>query len=305
MRAIAAAQYGVVSVGQLREAGVSGATTTRWVTAGRLVRLHRGLYATGHEALTRDGWWNAAVLAGGPGSALTAHAACAVWSVLPVPHGPIDVIPGRRVHRPPPWLRIHRVAMTPEDIVIRRRLPVVPLERAIVDLAEHGSAHEVASALDRSLLLHLLDRRRMDEAVGRAHGRHGLKVLLPAMARLSEHGETFLSLTERRFRDALLEVGLSRPEMNVYIRRRNGRPARPDLFWRDARLIVEIDGPQHEMPYQRELDRQRDAWLIAAGYRVLRFPVALVDHHFDAVVARIVAELRRPGTSVNPVASTP
>lgn len=303
--AVARAQHGVISHEQLREAGITRSTTSRWVKGHRLVRLHRGIYAVGHRSLTRDGWWHASVLAGGPGSAITARAACAIWGALPVDHGPIDIIGARQVRCPPPWLRPHRMPIGMNEITTRRRLPVVSLECAIVDLAEQGSPHDVASALDQALLMKLLDRPRLDECVGKAHGRHGLKVLLPAMERLSEHGETFLSRTERRFRDALLEVGLARPEMNVYIRRRNGRPARPDMYWRDARLIVEIDGPQHEMPYQQERDRARDAWLTAAGYRVLRFSVRQVDHHFDEVLACIIAALRDEPTGVSDSAPTP
>lgn len=296
--AIAAAQHGVITGDQLRDAGVGRSTVSRWAASGRLKLLHRGTYAVGHASLTRDGWWRAAVLTAGAGSLLTSYAACSVWRVMPTHHGPIDVVSGLRMRRPPPWLRVHHTTVSDHEIAVRRGLPVVSLERAIVDLSEHGSAHEVASALDQALLLKLLDRRRMDEAVGRAHGRHGLRILLPAMERLSEHGETFLSRTERRFRDGLLDVGLQRPEMNVYIRRRNGRPARPDLYWREERLIVEIDGPQHEMPYQRERDRIRDAWLTEAGHRVLRFPVAQVDGHFHAVLARLIHELRATGTDV-------
>ena len=290
--ATAAAQHGVISHAQLREAGISPSTLTRWVKAGRLTRLHRGLYALGHRSLTRDGWWNAAVLVGGPGSTLTARAGCTIWSVLPHDHGPIDVIPAGRVADPPPWVRVHRTRLAPHERVIRRGLPVTLLTRAIVDLAEDGSDHEVGTALDQALMRGLLHRRELDAAIAAAHGRHGLKVLLPAVRRLGAHGETILSATERVVRNVLLDLDLPRPAMNVRVNGPGRRTCRPDLLWADQRLIVEVDGPQHELPYQQALDRARDAWLTEAGYRVVRFPVEQVDDHIDAVVARIVHELR-------------
>jgi len=290
--ATAGAQHGVISHAQLRDAGVSPSTLTRWVSAGRVVRLRRGLYALGHRSLTRDGWWNAAVLLGGPGSTLTGRAGCTIWGVLPHDHGPIDVIPGGRVADPPPWVRVHRTGLVPQERVIRRGLPVSLLTRAIVDLAEDGSDHEVGTALDQALMRGLLNRRELDAAIAAAHGRHGLRVLLPAVARLSTHGETILSATERVVRNVLLDLGLPRPAMNVRVNGPGWRTCRPDLLWADQHLIVEVDGPQHELPYQQALDVARDAWLTEAGYRVVRFPVAWVDHRLDAVVARIVHELR-------------
>jgi very-short-patch-repair endonuclease len=41
-----------------------------------------------------------------------------------------------------------------------------------------------------------------------------------------------------------------------------------DFVCQDCKLIVEVDGSQHE---GSEQDRERDAWLTSVGYRVLRF----------------------------------
>jgi very-short-patch-repair endonuclease len=45
---------------------------------------------------------------------------------------------------------------------------------------------------------------------------------------------------------------------------------------RAARLVVEVDGNALERLEAREHDAQRDAWLLRAGYRVLRFANAEV-----------------------------
>jgi very-short-patch-repair endonuclease len=64
-------------------------------------------------------------------------------------------------------------------------------------------------------------------------------------------------------------------------------PVRPDLLWVEERLIVEIDGPEHLEPAHFAADRRRDVDLQLAGYAVLRFTNAEVEHDVGAVVSRI------------------
>ena len=49
---IAGAQYGVITTLQLRALGFSSQTIARLTANGHLHRLHRGVYAVGHTALT-------------------------------------------------------------------------------------------------------------------------------------------------------------------------------------------------------------------------------------------------------------
>jgi hypothetical protein len=53
------------------------------LAAGRLLRVHVGVYAAGHWPCTDDARWIAAVLACGPGAALSHRSAAALWD-LPV-----------------------------------------------------------------------------------------------------------------------------------------------------------------------------------------------------------------------------
>ncbi|MFB9527772.1 endonuclease domain-containing protein [Nonomuraea roseola] len=48
-------------------------------------------------------------------------------------------------------------------------------------------------------------------------------------------------------------------------------PIRPDLLWREARVIVEIDDDSHLRPEKFAADRQRDVRLQRDGFVVLRF----------------------------------
>ena len=66
-----------------------------------------------------------------------------------------------------------------------------------------------------------------------------------------------------------------------------------DFVCFEARVIVEVDGAQHaESPH----DRQRDAWLSAEGFRVLRFWNNQIDQQMDAAADAIwhaLEELKR------------
>ena len=56
-----------------------------------------------------------------------------------------------------------------------------------------------------------------------------------------------------------------------------------------ARLVVEIDGGQHNFDYAAARDRRRDARLEQLGYRTVRFWNNEVSEDIDAVVDTIIA----------------
>ena len=58
---MAAEAYGVLSVHALRACGLDDDAIRRRVAAGRLHRVHAGVYAVGHVGLTQEGRWLAAV----------------------------------------------------------------------------------------------------------------------------------------------------------------------------------------------------------------------------------------------------
>ena len=65
-----------------------------------------------------------------------------------------------------------------------------------------------------------------------------------------------------------------------------------DLLWRDAALVVEIDGYAfHSTRRSFERDRRKDQDLSAAGYRVIRVTWRQLTLEPEAVVALLAAAL--------------
>jgi very-short-patch-repair endonuclease len=67
-----------------------------------------------------------------------------------------------------------------------------------------------------------------------------------------------------------------------------------DFACLSARLVVEVDGPEHE----EESDRRKNDYLETQGFRVVRFSVDEVDESMDDVIDAIYCELESPHPAV-------
>lgn len=76
----------------------------------------------------------------------------------------------------------------------------------------------------------------------------------------------------------------------------SGRRYRLDLAYPRHRLAVEYDGAEHRLQAQARLDLVREADLVAAGWRVLRFDACTVLGRPDRIVADVRAELAARAT---------
>ena len=88
---LASRQHGVIATRQLAALGLARGGVARRAQAGRLHRVHRGVYAVGHPVLTVNGRRMAAVLAAGPSAALSHASAAALWEIRPTSATRIDV----------------------------------------------------------------------------------------------------------------------------------------------------------------------------------------------------------------------
>ena len=86
--------------------------------------------------------------------------------------------------------------------------------------------------------------------------------------------------------EILRNAGRPVPRLN---RRVAGEEA--DLSWLEFRLIVEIDGGQHNFERHAGVDQIRDDKLTRSGFRVLRFWNSDVDQNLAGVLQTIDVEL--------------
>jgi very-short-patch-repair endonuclease len=105
-------------------------------------------------------------------------------------------------------------------------------------------------------------------------------------AHLPELAQTF-SVLEERFLALVDEAGLPLPEVNAHV---NGMTV--DCLWRDARLVVELDGHEtHDRHAAIEADRRREMRLRQLGFRVIRYTWQQVTQTPEPVVAELRREL--------------
>ena len=271
--AVASRQDGVISHPELVDLGLTAEQIRRRVETGRLIRLHRGVYAVGHTALTTRAKARAAVMACGPRAVLSHQSAAALFGFRPEWHGaPHVTVPTTRRHK---GIVSHRSALAPEDVVTRRGIRMTTPARTLVDLADVLPERQLQTAINEAEVQRLTTRAEVIETRARTPGRRGARRLTKLLAeptRLtrSELERDFLALTE--------SSNLPTPETNTRI---EGLEA--DFAWRDKRLIVEVDGfTYHGTRQAFERDRERDARLQAQGWRVVRFTYRQVQRRSEA-----------------------
>ena len=96
---IAAEAHGLVTHGQMVDAGVT-LGEIRWrLGTGALLREHPGVYRVGHRAPSVEARYLAAVLACGEGAVLSGRAAGWLWGLLkgPAPAAEVTALTERRV----------------------------------------------------------------------------------------------------------------------------------------------------------------------------------------------------------------
>jgi hypothetical protein len=265
---LAGRQHGVVATRQLSALGLARGGVAARARAGRLHRVHRGVYAVGHTVLTVNGRRMAAVLAAGPGAVLSHASAAALWDIRPTSATRIDVSvrsAGGRAKRP--GLRIHRTpTLQTDEITAHQGIRVTSPARTLLDLASSLPRRALERALDEAEIRDLYDRRAL-EAVALAHaGEHGARALAEALA---QDGDPVL--TDSELEEIMLglcdEQQLERPTPRAWV-----AGLRVDFLFAASRLVVETDGYRyHRTRRAFERDRERDAILARAGYRTLRF----------------------------------
>ena len=291
-------EWGVLSLHELRECGLSRSAVAVRVRNGRLHPMHRTVYAVGHANPPVEGRFLAAVKACGPGAVLSHLSAAALWGLVRWDHRHPEVTVigrGTRVHH---GLRVHRTRMLePPDITRQRGIPVTSVARTLLDVASILDYEPFRRVVRHAQALQLVGVRQLTEALARLGPRRGTS----KVARIAATGP---APTRSELEDALLDLllrgGLAHPDVNVALVLA-GRRVVPDFRWPGQRLVVEADGAAwHDNKVAREDDAERQALLEAHGERVVRVT-------WDQVIARpgqTLSRLRAAGAPSAPCVSS-
>ncbi len=150
-----------------------------------------------------------------------------------------------------------------------RLLSVTAPARALIDVAAEGDDADLTRVLAQGHVAGLISDVELEAAMARCPRRTGVGRAKRLLGAERERGLT-RSEAERLLFSLVRRAGLPRPETNVRV-----EGFEVDFLWRDARLVLEVDGYAfHRHRAAFETDPRRDQALMAGGYRVIRVTLA-------------------------------
>jgi very-short-patch-repair endonuclease len=261
-------QHGHITRGQLRGLGANDMLIARWCRAGRLSRVHAGVYAVGYRRVEPVAIAMAAVLACGAGAVLSHESAAALYGWRRWPRVPeVTAIQQRRRV----GIRSHTTRSLPgADVTRQLGVPVTRPERTI---------REIESRLTRKQFTRMVkdawQQRRLDKA---------------AVTRLLGYSaEPTRSEFEEAFRRFCRRFGLPKALTLAPV---HGHEV--DALFVAQRLVIELDGWEfHADRVAFASDRDRDADLLDFGYETVRITWERLHETPEREAARLKRILAR------------
>ena len=256
--------------------------------------VYPGVYGPGDIGLTARERAQAAWLWSRRGAVVAGNSAAALLGAKWVdPALDADLIHGNR--HAPPGIAVHTETLLPGEVVDLGGMRVTGSARTAFDVGRWTSARlHAVQRLDA--LANATDVKATDiEAVIAEHrGARGL-VRLRAVLPLVDGGAE--SPQETRTRLVLIDAGLPAPETQIIAVDEYGDfVARIDMGYRDLRVGIEYDGPQHWTdPKQRDRDIDRHTALLDLGWTIIRVSSELLRYRQGTLIGRVVAAIRAAG----------
>ncbi len=258
---------------------------------GRWQELLPGVYLTVTGTPTRDQRDLAALLYAGPGGTLTGQAALARHRMRRRPDVVDVLIPATRHRQSTGFVVIHRTRRLPPHVCyegpIQFALParaVADAVRGLRDLADVRAI--VASAVQsrRCTIAQLEDELRD----GPTHWSALLR------AALFEVNQGARSGPEAALFRLLKRARLPKPALNPRLYAGDELIARPDAWWPEFGLVVEVDSREwHLLPADWEATMRRRTRMSAFGIMVLHFSPRQIRDEPEEVVAAIRDAMER------------
>lgn len=286
LAALAEKQYGVVSHRQLEVLGYSIAAIQRAVSAGRLHRVDRGVFAVGHPAVPPHGIGLAAVLGAGDGAVLSHESAAWLWGLLPSFPRPPHVTVPQRGH-PKASARIHHsTILETDDLAVYEEIPTTAVPRTHLDLAATVNTWLLTSAIERAERRGLLDIVATEVLLKRC-GRHRGRRKLSTAIQIYRAPIFSRARSERLLRALIQDAGLPIPVFNTFV-----AGYEVDAYWEAARFAVEVDGwDAHRTRSAFERDPVRHEDLLLAGITCIRVTARRIEREPHAVATRLAQHL--------------
>jgi hypothetical protein len=258
---LAEEQHGRITHEQLIDAGVDRSRIKRWVADGRLVRVYLGVYALGHRAPSMYADYMAAVLACGPGAALSHRAAAFLARLLrgttpPPPEVTVPTMAGRRR----PGIILHRVTqLDPGDVVEVEGIRTTIVPRTLLDLAASTDPEQLTRMCHEAWVHHRTRPEHLDACIARNPHKPGA-----AKLRRAQRADVTLSDLESGFLRLLRAHGVPCPRTNID---RDGDKV--DCHWPQHGLTVELHSYRFHasrQAFERDLARRRRSSHVAYSY---------------------------------------
>ncbi|HWI21700.1 MAG TPA: hypothetical protein VNT22_03695 [Baekduia sp.] len=232
----------------------------------QLVPRHRGVYFVGAGPGLWESELQAALLAAGPGSAVSHRAAAQLWGFLDGP-APVEVSAMRSRGRLTGVI-VHRPRSLADDTVEHKGLQTTTVARTLVDLCSSLTGSHVERLFREAQVQRLVTSTELAEVLQRSYGRRGISKLRYLVR---DEARPTRSQLEQRFVKLVVDAGLPAPRTNEHLRI-GGRVRELDAHWPEVKLAVELDSwTIHGLREQFESDRERDVDFIVDGWRVARF----------------------------------
>ncbi len=293
-----ATQHGAVGTLQALRY-LSKATIAHLVGSGRWNRPHRGVLIA-HNGPLSDGQrlWVAALAAGAGRPALLAGPpAQASRGLKGFPSDRVHVLvaAGRHPVKPPAGGVVHRTTQVTMDDLCLSQQPCTAVARSVVDAVSWARSDDEA----RTVVAMVVQPRMttvdaMGSVLDRLPRAKRRRLVLAAAADADGGAQSLGELHAIRL---IRRAGLPVPTSQQVRTDAAGRRRFIDLYWRQYRLLVEIDGIHHTDAQQAWDDAQRQNDLWVRGERILRFPAWVVRERPAAFIATLRRGLEAAGWS--------
>lgn len=293
---LAARRYGLFTLQQATDAGLTRNMLTRRVRDGLIERREPGVYAFASAPKT---WHQSALVAAWAERGYASHrTAAALWQFDGFRPGIVEVLTERWRRRPNRSVRVHETRLLlPVDVDEVDGIPVTSRARTLVDLGAVVPASRVEEAFDGALNRKQVSPEVVWECVERLDnpGRPWVADIRRFVAGRLGIVQVLPNVFERKLFAVLEAAGLPLPVPQVEVRRPDGTlVGRVDWLFPIEKVVIECDSEEwHGGWRRRKRDMRRDRQLIALGYVVLRVSWEDLVDFPDQLVSDVLGALAR------------